>query len=686
MLERNFKLNTIICFKRWMRHSMALFMSMHTHLKIGTLLTVYVCLWGVQQIKAQSDTTGITKKINIEEVQVSARRAPALYSEVGRVIHVIPRKEIDALPVSSVQDLLNYLVNVDVRQRGANGVQADISMRGGSFDQVMILLNGVNVTDPQSGHLNLNLPVDLQSIERIEVLEGPGARIYGPNAFSGAINFITGTKTIDNISGSISAGEHGLINGSVNNTMNAGNYRNYVAASYGKSDGYVRNTDYETLNLFYQGQLNFDNEYLSLQVGHTDKSFGANAFYTPKYPDQYEQNKTTFAALKMSSGAKVRITPSIYWRRHHDRFELFRYEPAAWYSGHNYHLTDVYGTNLNMVIPWVAGHTSIGGELRSENVWSNKLGYEMLESKPVPGEDAEYTKHYGRSNASLFVEHTYNYNRLSVSGGLLMNANSGLDWKYDFFPGFDVSYQFSGGWRMYGSLNKSLRMPTFTDLFYSGPTDEGNVELRPEEAVTYEGGFKFKDGVFAGQIGSFYREGKDLIDWGKYEGEPKNKARNVGHVNSWGVEAQMKVNMREWIHPECFIYSIEAGYAWLDQDHKNIPGYESKYVLDFLKHKANFRVHHAIVSKLQMTWNVLYQDRNGSFESYLGKDSEGKDRFETVDYQSFLIVDTRLSWVEKQFRIYLEATNLLDETYQDLGDLTQPGRWIRGGIQFSLNL
>lgn len=679
-------------FKRWTGCAVSLLLSMNKTIKIGILLTVYASSWFSGKVVAQKDTSRVSKKINIEEVQVSARRSTTVYSEIGRTIHVIPRKEIEAMPVNCVQDLLNYLVNVDVRQRGANGMQADISMRGGSFDQVMVLLNGVNVTDPQTGHLSLNLPVDLQSIERIEVLEGPGARVYGPNAFSGAINFITGTKTVDNISGNISSGEHGVINGAVNNTFNVGNYRNYVAAGYGRSDGYMYNTDYNFINLFYQGQLTFDDEQLAIQVGYTDKSFGANGFYSPAYPDQYEQNRTTFATIKMSSGKKVRITPSLYWRRHQDRFELFRYEPAAWYQGHNHHLTDVYGANLNMVIPWIAGKTSIGGEFRSETVWSTVLGNKMEESKPVPGEEAEFTNYYGRSNASVFVEHAFSWNQFSLSAGVLFNANSGLDWKYDIFPGFDISYQIFDGVRAYGSINKSLRMPTFTDLFYSHPTDEGNIHLKPEESISYEGGFKYNQPILAGRLSSFYRNGKSLIDWGKmYDPETgtyddKNKARNVGNVNAWGIEASVKLDMKAWIRPDFFIHSIEASYAWLDQDHKSMLNYESKYVLDFLKHKANLRIHHDIVSKLEMTWNVLYQDRNGTYEAYLGKDDAGKAIYQTMDYEPFTTVDARLSWIEKKYRIYVEATNLFDESYQDLGNLIQPGRWIKGGIQFSFDL
>jgi len=128
---------------------------------------------------------------DLDEIEVSAQRSPALYSQVARIVSVIERKEIEASPAQSVQDLLEYVAGIDVRQRGAEGVQADVSIRGGTFDQTLILLNGINITDPQTGHHNLNIPVSLSQIERIEILEGPAARVYGPNAFSGAINIVT---------------------------------------------------------------------------------------------------------------------------------------------------------------------------------------------------------------------------------------------------------------------------------------------------------------------------------------------------------------------------------------------------------------------------------------------------------------------------------------------------------------
>ncbi|TRX65866.1 TonB-dependent receptor [Carboxylicivirga sp. M1479] len=677
MKKQNFLELNKLCFKHWNGKSYAVFSSMHKIVKIGTLAAIYLSVFGYQQTLAQTDTASINKKINLEEVEVSARRTSSVYSEVGRVLHVIPRKEIEALPVYSVQDLLKYAMNVDVRQRGPLGIQADVSIRGGSFDQVMILFNGINVTDPQTGHLSLNLPVDIQSIERVEILEGPGARVYGPGAFSGAINFVTGTKTQDNLTVNVLGGQHGLYNASANATVKTGKLKNYVAANIASSDGYIDNTDFKNHSIFYQGQFDFGQDKLDLQIGHNDKAFGANSFYTPKYPNQFEQNKTTFAALKLSTGAKVKVNPALYWRRHQDRFELFRDNPASWYTTHNYHLTDVYGGNLNVVIPWVLGKTSLGGEVRSENVWSNVLGYDMDTPIDVPGEDAQFTRSYQRTNTSTFLEHVYTYQKFSVSAGVLMNWNSDLGLGVDFFPGVDVSYWVSDKIKVFASVNKTLRMPTFTDLFYAGPTNIGNPDLLPEEALTYEGGLKVINSWFNGQTSVYYREADNLIDWGRLAGEEKYQTRNLSSMESWGFQAQGRINMDELIG-RTPIKSIEVGYAYIDQD-KNVPdNYESVYVLDYLKHKANIGIDLRLVSKLGLTINTLYQDREGDYVAYPSG--------ELTDFAPFWLTDLRFQWSDVKYKIFIDANNVFDETYYDLGNLQQPGLWVKAGVQLNLNL
>lgn len=681
MKTSNFFKRQNLCFKHWNGENYAVFNSIKQVVKIGALCAAYFSIFGYQQTFAQTDTASINKKINLEEVEVSARRTTSVYSEVGRVLHVISRKEIEELPVYSVQDLLKYAMNVDVRQRGPLGIQADVSIRGGSFDQVMILFNGVNVTDPQTGHLSLNLPVDMQSIERVEILEGPGARVYGPGAFSGAINFVTGTKSKDNITVNVLGGEHGLYNASANATVKTGILKNYMAASTASSDGYIDNTDFKNHSIFYQGQMDFGTEQLDLQVGYNDKAFGANAFYTPKYPNQFEQNKTTFASIKLTSGETIKISPALYWRRHQDRFELFRDNPASWYTTHNYHLTDVLGGSFNAVIPWALGKTSVGGEVRSENVWSNVLGYDMKSPIDVPGEDAQFTKSFHRTNVSTFVEHVYNYQKLSVSAGVLMNWNSDLGFGVDFFPGVDVSYWVTDAVKFYGSANKTLRLPTFTDLFYAGPTNLGNPDLKPEEALTFEGGFKVVNSWFNGQTSLYYREADNLIDWGRLAGEEKYQTRNLSEMSSWGFQAQGRVNMTELIGRNP-LKSIEVGYAYIDQD-KNMPDeYESVYVMDYLKHKLNMSASVNIYKQLGAVVNVMYQDREGEYIRFVG---DANEELPTA-YAPFWLTDLRLQWSSPKYKVFVDATNVFDQRYNDLGNLVQPGRWIKVGVQLNLNL
>nr|WP_319399455.1 TonB-dependent receptor [uncultured Carboxylicivirga sp.] len=679
MKKQLFFTKTITCFKQWKGSSYASFNSMHQVVRIGTLLAVYLSWMGVKDTLAQTDTTSMNKKIDLEEVEVTARRSTAVYSEVGRVLHVISRKEIEELPVYSVQDLLRYAMNVDVRQRGPLGIQADVSIRGGSFDQVMVLFNGVNVTDPQTGHLSLNLPVDMQSIERVEILEGPGARVYGPGAFSGAVNFVTGSKTTNNATINAMAGEHGLYNVAANTTIKTGKLKSYAAANMANSDGYVANTDFKNHSIFYQGLLDLGAEKLDFQIGHNDKEYGANAFYSAAYPEQFEQNKTTFASVKMTSGQKVKVTPSLYWRRHQDRFELFRNETPSWYTKHNYHLTDVYGANLNAVIPWKMGKTSFGGELRSENIWSNNIGIDMDEPIDVPGEDAQFTKSFERTNMSTFLEHVYTYNQFSVSAGLLMNWNSSLGIGVDFFPGVDVSYWASGNVKLFGSVNKSLRLPTFTDLFYDGPTNIGNPDLKPEEAVTYEVGAKYLNEWLSGQVSGFYRQSENLIDWGRLEGETEYQTRNLSDMDSYGVSFQGHINVKA-LAASSPLTSVDFGYSYIDQD-KNAPNdYESVYVLDYLKHKFNVAANFQLIKKLSAGVNVQWQDREGGYQQYISA-SESV----AVDYAPFLLTDLRLQWTEAKYKLYVDASNLFDKTYYDLGNVPQPGRWIKAGVQVSLN-
>ena len=170
----------VFTFKRWGGKAYSLFNALKQQVRIGVLLAVYTTVAEPELVFAQTDSTKVSMEYDLDEVEVSGQRAPVAFSQVARIVSVISREEIEAAPVQSIQELLEYALSVDVRQRGVHGVRADISVRGGSFDQTLILLNGINISDPQTGHHALNLPVSFKNIQRIEILEGPAARNFWP--------------------------------------------------------------------------------------------------------------------------------------------------------------------------------------------------------------------------------------------------------------------------------------------------------------------------------------------------------------------------------------------------------------------------------------------------------------------------------------------------------------------------
>ena len=665
----------VFTFKRWGGKAYSLFSAMKMPVRIGVLLAVYTTVAEPEFALAQTDSTKVSMEYDLDEVEVSAQRAPVAFSQVARIVSVISREEIEAAPVQSIQELLEYALSVDVRQRGVHGVQADISVRGGSYEQTLILLNGINISDPQTGHHSLNLPVSLKNIQRIEILEGPAARVFGPNAFSGAINIITSAEGQTSLKLDVSGGQHKLADFNVSGNINNSAWNQFIAFNRTSSDGHTDNTDFKTWNAFYQSKLNTKPGTFDFQIGQTNKAFGANSFYSATYPNQFEETKTTFASAKFESGTKIHLTPSIYWRRHQDRFELFRSEPStwpSWYKGHNYHLTSVFGSNLNAWFASRLGKTAFGAEIRSENVWSNVLGNPLTAAIDVPGETGQlFTKSYSRTTISYFAEHSVYLKKLTLSGGAMANWISDLGFGWNIYPGLDASFAFTDQLKIYGSASASLRMPTFTDLFYNGATNIGNPNLKPEKSTNYEGGIKLSSKGINGHAGVFYREGKDLIDWVRTTTTEKWQTQNLTGINTTGIEFSTNLFPEILLKKKIFLTKIGINYMHTSLN-KEESEYLSYYVLDNLKHKLDIEINHKIWNKLKASWRVSYQDRNGL-------------RTTAEPYEPFWQVNTRLMWKSPRVEIYAMAANLFDVSYYDYSTVEQPGRWISVGINYQLN-
>ncbi|MEG1573226.1 MAG: TonB-dependent receptor plug domain-containing protein, partial [Bacteroidales bacterium] len=347
-MKQTHKSSKTICFRQWTGASYAVFNSLNKVVKIGVMgLSCSLLTLKTQPILAQSMTSDSLSKdsaaIEIEGVVVTAPNLIPLNLGV-EVVATIQKKDIEQAGVQNLQDLLRYVQGIDLRSRGSENVQADLSIRGGTFDQTVILLNGVNFSDPQTGHNSLNLPVNFSDIERIEILQGISSWQYGASPFTAAINIVTNAQAKTQFKAGLSGGMYGYIQGELSGNYKYKKWNFGLSAAYTKSDGYASNTDFSIpqgfLQISYTDPKRVGNFFL--QGGYQQKDFGANSFYSLKYREQYESTKVFLGSLAYSKQIqKFKINAELYYRQHHDRFALFRHEAPAWYTGANYHKTDV---------------------------------------------------------------------------------------------------------------------------------------------------------------------------------------------------------------------------------------------------------------------------------------------------------------------------------------------------------
>lgn len=655
-------------FHKWSNKGYGIYNSLKRVVRIGVVPIAYSLLAMPMATFAQSDTVTVSRNVDIDEVIVNANRKASTYSELTRAVKVVSREELGQLPATSLHDALERVAGIDVRQRGSHGVQADMNFRGGTFDQTLILINGINMTDPQTGHHNLNLPIGLNSIQRIEILQGPGARDFGPGAFSGAINIITEPDNQNKVNLSANAGEHGLIESNISSTIVNGGTRTFVSSSFGQSNGYTNNTDFRVADVFFHSKTQAGIGAVSLFAGYQSKEFGANSFYSTRFPDQFEKTNTLLTALQIErSWSRSRWRVEAYTRQHRDHFELFRNRP----NSRNHHTSGILGIRTGYTVLTRLGRTQAGIEFRNEEIMSSNLGDSMVERRKVPGEfDAYYYKWAGRKIFNASANHTMYFNRITISGGVLFNFNSKFDENWGY--GLDFGYLLSDHFKLYASVNQAFRNPTFTDLYYFDGSRKGNTDLRPEEAITYECGIKYNAGKVRASAGYFLRNGRNTIDWVMFAGDTLYRSYNHSNLITSVIEGSVQFDLREWIP---LFNSIWASYSHIwSSGTSHSQSYQSLYALDYLNHNLSLGVNHTIYKRLNATWGISWQDRNDYFDVKSGS---------MVNYPSFWVVDAKLQWIAAKYTVFIGVSNILDEEYHDIAGVQQPGRWISLGFNYN---
>ena len=682
-MQQKFTSQSASYFSRWSRKSYSVFNSLNKVIKISGLSVAISATFLPANVVAQEEkTSNTTSDYYLDEVELVESEALQVFEVPSRVISVISSRELQSAPIETVQDILNNISQLDLRQRGNNDVQADISIRGGTFDQILIMLNGINITNPQTGHHNLDLPISFDQIERVEILNGAGSLSFGANAYSGVINIITKSSTGNQANVKAVLGSYGLYNVGASTNLVGAKQRHFIAVNHDQSSGYTNNTDFKRTTAYYNGKYLLNKSYFQWQMSIADKEFGAQSFYTAKFPNQFEATKSTLASLKFASFGDVSTVSQVYWNIHSDRFELFRNneDASSWYKHHNYHLTNVAGGNTKINFASLLGKTSLGLDLRYEQIKSNVLGEPT--GKEIPAwfnPNGYYDKEASRLNTSVSLEQSYKYKGFSTIVALMVNNNSAYADKINFYPGVDINYQFTDGFSAKASFNKTLRLPTFTDLYYAGPANIGNPDLIPEEAVNFDFGINLTYGILDLNLTSFNSLGNYTIDWVRSSDTEKWQPMNITSTETYGFDASSKFRLGELNNDNFFINSIVVQYTYIDKitDSGNL---SSAYVNDYLKHKFVLGVNHTIYRNFSANWKLRYQQRNGN---YMFLDESGNNLL--TPYGDYTLLDTRVNWKSKGWMIFADVKNIFDTQYIDYGNILQPGRWISLGVKKELN-
>lgn len=608
---------------------------------------------------AQAQTTGLkqdtTKQLN--EVLVRENRIQLPFSQQNRNLTIIDQQKIKSLPARSISELLSYVSGLDVRQRGPAGTQADIGMDGGTFDQTLVLLNGIKVSDPQTGHNMMNLPITIDDIDHIEVLRGSASRIYGLNALTGAINIVTRNPVKTGISANVFAGSS-LKKDEVSGDTYA-NYGLHVTAdlalkssthlfSAGQeaSNGYRYNTAFNNQKLYYQGKVMVGNkDHLDLTAGYIHNNFGANAFYSaPGDKEAEETVKTTLASVAYTTHPTENwtITPRISYRYNIDDYLYIKQTPDRF---HNHHETGVLDAELNNTVETKIGTFGIGFEGRFEDINSSNLGKR------------------NRNNAGFYGEYKFTpIERLSVNIGSYLNYNSDYGWQA--FPGIDAGYNLFGNWKAYVNLGTGQRLPTYTDLYYQGPTNIGNDQLQPEKSRFAEGGLKYNDTQLTFNASYFNRRITNFIDWVKAVATDPWQPKNFSALTTKGFTISGDYQLRG-LSESNVVNSLRLGASYTNLDPKvkttitnaNL----SRYALESLRNQLSGTVNASLYNLIDITLTARYNER--------------------ISYKSYTVLDARLSFKQKKYNVYLDGANLFNVQYIETGAVPMPGSWLTLGIK-----
>ena len=558
----------------------------------------------------------------LDEVIVSSPRIELLMGQQSRSVITITAKEIAESGANTLIDVLSDVAGIELRSRGAQDVQSDIYIRGGGFDQVLLLIDGIKVDNPQTGHHTLNAILPIEMIERVEVLKGAAGRVYGQNAFSGAINIVTKTPSTEDLKVTLSGGSFDYQKAALFATDQRESSSHTLYAETISSDGYRYNTDYYNQNYLWKSSWKTDQEPIELLASFNNRRFGANGFYaSPTFTDQFEATQSSLLGLTTSINGNWHIKPKLYWKRGQDEFILFKNDPSIY---RNMHITNKLGAEVNATKKHALGTTGIGFELAHVSIRSNNLG------------------EHARTLAHGYLEHRFVSNRWDVTPGFSVSHYTDQD--TFFYPGIDIGFQINGDSRLFFNSGYTYRIPTYTDLYYNDPTTLGNESLLPEKALSTELGFRHHQNNWKLSLTLFQRDAKNYIDYVVLAGDERWQATNIDQILSQGGELDVVLNSNS--------HKFSVGYAYLKDDVDGVSSALSRYAI-------NSRKHH-LSTRWTLRWNSLII----SSISYRYAEQDSGYHYN--------VVDANMAVVKGRVKLSLSAHNILNADYTEQNLVPMP--------------
>ncbi|HBY59310.1 MAG TPA: TonB-dependent receptor, partial [Solibacterales bacterium] len=567
-----------------------------------------------------------------DSVVVTGAFDPIPLEEADRAVRAWDLGPQQRLLAATVVDLLRLDPSIDIRARGPNAVQTDVSIRGGGFGQTLVLLNGLRLNDAQSGHHSMNLPLPIDAVSRVEVLKGTGSAFYGSDAVGGVIHLLPQTST---------PGFEFRVRGAAGNfgsqqqagSLGFGSAKAGQRFSFSRdfSTGFQPNRDYRNLALSSSSWLRTALGNTDLLLASADRPFGAQGFYG-NFPS-WERTRTWFASLRQELGARTEA--AFGFRRNTDLFVLERYNPARYT---NRHATESYQGVVRRRDPVGRGATlSYGAEYYHDTIASSNLGNRRRDR--------------GAAYAALDLRQI---RRFSLTIGARQEFFTGGI--RQFSPTASAGFWASPNLKLRAGAGHAFRVPTYTDLFYIDPANRGNPNLRPESAWSYEGGLDWNAarGRLQGEFTLFHRREQDGIDYIRPTLTDIWRATNISRLRFTGLEAGIRAQVAAGQRLG-FAYTALRGRQTLNST------LFSKYVFNYPTH------------------SIL-----GTWEGSAGRHVAGRSRFGLLDRRGrspYAVWDVSAPRATGRLRPYVQLTNLNDARFQEVLGVDMPGRGVLAGLE-----